>query len=264
MGMVIKIFAILLSLFISIGIHAQQSLVIYHVNGSAMVKVGNDVMPAKRGGTFKNPGTLQLKPSSSVMLVDEAGRSLQLEKPGDYSFQKISELLKKAKQDELTRKFFAYVYQNFLYKKKQEGLNVAPVVYRDKPFMISPAQYSIITSDSLRFVWRKSHPKATMRFILKTGDGEILIDSSFRRETVFNLNFNFCGIPKGKVYQWQLVGEGNNQVSSNYNYFLLAYQPDPALEAELISLQSASFTKEAKQQIMLDLMLKWESFYNSQ
>ena len=263
MGMAIKIFAILLSLLISIGIHAQQSFVIYHVNGSAAVKEGNNVITAKRGDAFKKPGMLLLKPSSSVMLLDESGRSVQLDKPGDYSFEKISGLLKKAKMDDVTGKFFAYVYQNLLYKKKQEGLNVAPVVYRDKPFMISPVQYSIITTDSLQFTWRKNHPKPAMRFILNTGEGEILIDSSFRHETKFTISFSTCGIPKGKVYQWQLVEEGNNKISSNYNYFLLANAPDPVLEAEIKSLQSASFTKDIKQQLMLDLMLKWESYYNS-
>ena len=263
MGMAIRIFAILLTLVISKGIHAQQSFVVYHVIGSATVKESNSVVTAKRGVSFKKPGILHLKPSSSVMLLDESGRSVQLEKPGDYSFEKISDLLKKAKQDDVTGKFFAYVYQNLLYKKKHEGLNVAPVVYRDKPFMISPAQYSIITTGSLQFIWRKNHPKAAMRFILKTGEGEILIDSNFRHETKFNISFSTCGIPKGKVYQWQLVEEGNNKPSSNYNNFLLANTPDPALEAEIKSIQSASFTKDINQQLMLDLMLKWELYYNS-
>ena len=261
MHMGIRIVTILFFICCTATVFAQKNLLVYHVNGTVVIQDGKNSVAAKRGATISKTNIVSLGPSSNVMIVDETGRSVQLDKKGLYNYSKVLQLLNTAKSDNVTSKFFAYVYQNLLYKKKEEGLKVAPVVYRDKPFMIFPTQYSIIHSDSVRFAWRKNHPKATSRFVLKTESGDIILDTVFRSETVYELQNKSVTLKHGQIYQWQITEEGNNANSSTF-YFLVANQDDSSLRDDILAIKTSSFPKEVKQQLMLDLMLKWKEQYN--
>lgn len=257
----IRILIILFFIVCTAASYAQENLLVYHVNGTVGIQDGRNSVAAKRGATISKANIINLGQSSNVMIVDETGRSVQLDKKGLYNYSKILQLLNTAQSDNVTSKFFAYVYQNLLYKKKEEGLKVAPVVYRDKPLMIFPAQYSIIPSDSLRFSWRKNHPKAGSKFLLTSENGDIIIDTVFRTQAFYELQSNSVAIRQGQIYRWQITEEGNNPNQSIF-YFLVVNGRNNDLKNDIMAIKSSSFPKDVKQQLMLDLMLKWKEHYN--
>lgn len=243
---------------------AQKNLVIYHVSGTVNIITNDKGSPAVRGSAVKKNNYLQLKQNSTCMLIAAGGKSLQLSDAGTYSFQNLQELFSKEKTNEVTKKFFGYVYDNFFSSNKSEPLAITPVVFRGEKLMLLPSDNSIIISDAVTFTWRKPVIKTPVRLTIRDNAQKIIIDSVIRKANSLQINFSEFGINPKQVYEWKIEESDTHQPKNYFLHFLVAGKTQAKkIMLDLKLLQDKKISSNLRQQMGQDIFEKWKTFYST-
>lgn len=248
---------ILLCLFTT----AQKNFVVYHVTGNVSLIKGNKITPAKRGDIIEKDNSLQLKPGADCMLIEEKGRSLQVAKPGIYTFANLQKMISTA-GDGVTKKFFSYVYNNMFSGKQGDKLSVTPVVFRGEELMKLPADNTIIISDAFAFGWKKPAAKIPVHLSVWNNAGEIIIDTVLKNTILLPVNINNSNFKQAGIYKWKIVETGIHQSKEKYFYFLLADKKDrKQILKDVKLLQDKKLSTNLREQMQSDIFQKWKQYY---
>jgi hypothetical protein len=208
------------------GASAQKSLVVYHVTGRANLLAGNTISVAKRGNLIAKNNSLQLDKNSDCMLIDDKGRSVQVNTAGVFTFEALQKMMADAGKTGVTQKFFSYVYENLFSSKKNDQLAITPVVFRGEKRMKNPSDYTIIISDAATLSWKKSAGSTTVHMVIKDIGGNRFMDTLIKKSKSLQLNLAEGNFLPGAVYEWKVEEAGSRSPKENYFHFLLAKTAD--------------------------------------
>jgi hypothetical protein len=253
----IKIFLFFFGLIITMGATAQQ-MVVYHTKGNVAVRVGNKKTPATKGTVIGKNAYLEVKNGSTCMLIGQKGHSVQIDKEGTYSHARLEQLIAAGKNQGVSSKFFAYVYDNLLYKKEKIAVNVTPVVYRAEPLMKMPEQYSFSTAAEIIFTWRQTALKSTVHFQLLTHNDSVLIDTIFKsNQTSFRLTPQILELLPGQLYKWNAEDQYNTaKVKVHYFFMVVNEEKKKSYESAWKAINNSTYSNELKLSLKRDLLLQ--------
>lgn len=263
---------LLFVLFVSCNVTAfaqSKKLVVYHTSGDVVVqKQKGPSEDAKRGYVINNVCILKLvTPASRATIIDSTGVYVTLSQPASYSFDSLAGIVRKLSSQGVTSKFFRYVWVNFMSGHHHEELpnNVIGGVYRGKIPMKFPLDNGVVSDATVTFRWTKDKPTIPFRFILRDAvTKKVLKDVVLKKELSLNLELSKNNLAVGQLYEWSIDENETTQPHNTFFRFIIARPADKAaIDNDYKVLQSAAFSKEEKQNISKDILLKWKEFYNA-
>ncbi len=243
-------------------VSAQKNMVVYHVEGNVNIITSNKATVAKRGGVLAKNNSLQIKRNSICMLIEQGGKSLQLNKEGVYNYDKLVQLFSAASDGGVSSKFFSYVYKNMFADKKEDKLSITPVVFRGEELMRLPANNTIIISDVFTIGWKKPAGKIPVNVMIWNSIEEKIFDTVLKNSISLPIYIKKNNLIAGNVYQWRTEELNTKQLPNKYFNFLIPEKKDRKKILQDIKLvQNAAFPKQLKLQMMQDVYLKWKNYY---
>jgi len=242
-------------------VSAQKNFVVYHVAGNVNIISGNKTAAAKRGDILTKNNSLQIKQGASCMLIEEKGKSLQVNTPGNYTFEALQKMMANAGKEGVTQKFFSYVYEN-LFEKHEEKLSVTPVVFRGDELMKTPGDNTIIIADAFTFSWKKPAGKIPVRLVVLNKNDEKVLDTVLKTSGSLQIDITKNNFLPGTVYKWKAEESGTRQPKEKYFSFLIADKKHrKEILKEIKLLQDKKLSGKLRLQVQQDIFLKWEQFY---
>ena len=256
-------YLILLFILTAVAASAQKTLVVYHITGNVNIVTGNKSAAAKRGDIFTKNNSLQLSPGTDCMLIEEKGRSLQVNTAGTYTFEALQKMMVNAGNSGVTQKFFSYVYQNLFSEKKGDNLSVTPVVFRGDELMKIPFDNTIIISDAFTLGWKKPGGRIPVHLIIKDSTEKIILDALLKQVASIEINIAQSNFLAGNIYKWKIEESDTRQHKEKYFYFLIGKKGDHRLILkDLKLLQDKNISNDLKLEMQQDIFQKWKQYYS--
>ena len=256
-------YLILLFILTAVAASAQKNLVVYHITGNVNIVTGNKSVAAKRGDIFTKNNSLQLSPGTDCMLIEEKGRSLQVNTAGTYTFEALQKMMVNAGNSGVTQKFFSYVYQNLFSEKKGDNLSVTPVVFRGDELMKIPFDNTIIISDAFTLGWKKPGGRIPVHLIIKENTEKIILDTLLKQVASIEINIAQSNFLAGNIYKWKIEESDTRQHKEKYFYFLIGEKSDRRkILNDLKLLQDKNISNDLKLEMQQDIFQKWKQYYS--
>lgn len=253
----IKTFITIFFLLVAVAGFSQKNLALYHVAGNVSVISKNKTTPAIRGNTISSGDKLLLKEGGVCMLIESAGKSLQVSKPGTYTYESLLKLLQNANKDAVTSKFFSYVYDNMFNSHESDRQAVAPVVFRDQGLMVAPFDNSVVFLSPV-LTWKMPLRNLYVRLLIRDFNNKNILDTVIKNFT----SLKTLDLLPGMAYQWKAEEAGNKQSPERYFHFLIADEKDRGdIEKDMKMLKSKTLSTKLQSQLRGDIYLKWREYY---
>jgi hypothetical protein len=140
-------------LLASFSLKAQEKLIIYSVKGEPKIEIkGKEDQKAVKGFMLKPKHIIALKKNDTLLIIAKEGKTFHLTEQGNYSYKDIfkNEIINKTSS--FTKKFFSYVWDQFIINNKEKGK--IGVVYRnDNLVILEPADNVKLFSPEITFLW---------------------------------------------------------------------------------------------------------------
>ena len=252
-------YLLLAALLLFAVIKTNSQLLVYHVSKQVHWTHDGKKELAKRG-VFLQPGhQIIITPQANVMFVQKDGKSMLLDKSGNYSFKQIQLLMQKTKAESISKNFFAYVFEKFLSGDGDEKQRVAAVVYRGKAVMISPADSSFIFSAPL-LSWKPESVSIPYRLEIKSNNE--IFDTVLRKTTSLQLPIRFfTNLPQ--LVTWVCYPADSKQKPSLFLFLIPEKEDTIEIRDQLNALEK----EFGKNQLLLktmkqDLLIHWINRYH--
>ena len=257
-----KIYLVLFFILSVISVSAQKNLVVYHVTGNVNMLTGNNASTAKRGDILGKNNSLQIKLGAGCMLIDEKGKSLQVNAAGNYTFESLQKMMANSGNAGVTQKFFSYVYDNMFSGKKGDKLSVTPVVFRGDELMKLPSDDTIIIAGTFTLGWKKPAGKIPVHLTIWNNTGDKIFDTVLSHSTSLQVDIAKNNFPPGNIYKWKTEESDTRQPKEKYFNFLIPKVSDrKQILKDLKLLQNKNLTNELKAQMQQDIFQKWKQHY---
>ena len=241
---------------------AQKNIIIYHTSGTVNIIVNNKSIAAARGNKLARGNSLELKQNATCMLIEQSGRSLQVNAAGIYTFESLQQMLLKKDDNNVSSKFFKYVYENLFAPKSGDQLGVTPVVFRGEDLMKTPADNTIILADAFSLSWKNPVSKAPVRIAIQDDANRVLIDTIIKKSTSLQVYLSENKFIAGHVYSWKAEEAGSRQPTEHYFNFIIGEKKDAKkILSDLDLLHDKNISVKLKQQLQQDIFLKWKNVY---
>lgn len=258
-----KIYLVLLFVLTVLSTSAQKNLVIYHIMGNVNIVTGGKSSAGKRGDVLIKSNALQVGQGADCMLIEQHGKSLQINTSGTYSYEAIEKMMSNTSKEGVSQKFFSYVYESLFTNKKEDKLSVTPVVFRNNELMKTPADNTIIISDAFILGWKNPSGKMWGHLIIKDSTDKIIIDTVIKNSASLQINIAENNLQIGNIYKWKVEELGARQHTKNYFQFLIVEKNDrQQILKDLKLLQNKNMSNNLKLEMQQDIFLKWKQYYS--
>lgn len=185
-----KSFLILFILLLcKLAVAAADQYLIYHVSKPVIWMHEGKKETAKRGVYIKPLQSIVLTDLTEVMLIQNDGKSLLINKPGTYTFLQIKKLFATSKTNSGSSGFFAYVFDKFLHgTENEEKQKVSAAVFRGPNEMQLPLDSSFVFSTPV-LMWKPKNINIPYKLELKING--ILFDTILRKQNSFTIPIRF-------------------------------------------------------------------------
>ena len=242
---------------------AEVKYLIYHVSQQVKLKTNEKEENAKRGLFVSNNNqSLILASVSEVMLVQNDGKSILLNKPGTYTYIQIKTLFKNKKPNSVTSAFFSYVFEKFLDgDSDDEKQKVSASVYRGKRAMFNPGDSSFILSFPIILTWIPEQKNIPYKISYTINNQSY--DTIIRGKTFLTLPEKFLKTNKACLLKWAAVPSDSKQISPPVFSYIIPAKSD----VEIIKKQLAEINfiyskrKEVLRLMQRDLFERWQELY---
>lgn len=258
-----KLFVILLLLhqsFVHAG--ADQKYLLYHVNKNVQRVENGKKEIARRGMFLMAPHTIIVQPQADVMLVQNDGKSLLLNKPGTYTFSRISQLFKNGTTNSLSSGFFSYVFDKFLQNENaDEQQKVTAVVFRGKKAMQLPVDSSFIFSFPVTLQWKPEQKNIPYKLHIRLNKDSI--DTIIHNQHSFLLTEQlFKTDSSAALLAWNAMPSDTKSAVIPFLAILPAATDKEIIEQQLKQLRTA-YSKDPAMLRLLerDLFERWMEVY---
>lgn len=260
----IKPFFLLAAVLLAAHVKAADKFLLYHVNKQVQWIHDGKKETAKRGVFLLPKQSIIISNNADVMLIQDDGKSLLLDKQGSFTFDQIKQLLKTIKPESVSKNFFAYVFEKFLSGSDgNEKQKVAAVVYRGKQLMQTPDDSSFVFTIPKLF-WKADYPSAPHRIeIIVNG---VSFDTILRRNFSITIPQHLTGQEKkaGSVVQWRCYPADSKQPPPMFLLILPAQKDSVTIQKQLMHLRKTYQNRKSMLQLMeKDLFERWLDFYSN-
>lgn len=239
--------------------NANSQLLVYHVSKQVHWTHDGKKELAKRG-VFLQPGhQISITPQANVMLVQKDGKSMLLDKSGNYTFNQVQLLMQKTKAESISKNFFAYVFEKFLSGDGEEKQRVAAVVYRGKTVMLSPVDSSFVFSTAV-LSWKPE--SVSLPYKLETKSNNEKFDTVLRKTTSLQLPNRFLtNLPQ--LVTWVCYPADSKQKPPPFHFLIPKKEDIIEIRNQLNALEKEF---EKNQQLLntmkQDLLIHWINKYH--
>lgn len=241
---------------------AGQKYLLYHVNKNVQRVENGKKEIAKRGMFLMAPHTIILQPQADVMLVQNDGKSLLLNKPGNYTFNRISQLFNSGNISSLSSGFFSYVFEKFLQNENaDEQQKVTAVVFRGKKAMQLPVDSSFIFSFPVTLQWKPEQKNIPYKLHIRINRDSI--DTIIHNQNSFLLTEQlFKTDSSAALLAWNAVPSDSKSTIRPFLAILPAANDKEIIEQQLKQLRTA-YSKDPSMLRLLekDLFERWMEVY---
>jgi hypothetical protein len=240
----------------------DQKYLLYHVNKNVQRVENGKQEVAKRGMFLTAPHSIIVQQQADVMLVQNDGKSLLLNKPGIYTFSRISELFKSGPKNSLSSGFFSYVFDKFLQSENaDEQQKVTAVVFRGKKAMQLPVDSSFIFSFPVTLQWKPEQKNIPYKLHIRINKDSI--DTVIRTQNSFILTEQlFKTDSSAALLAWNAVPSDSKSAVFSFLAIIPAATDKEIIEQQLKQLRSA-YSKDPAMLRLLerDLFERWMEVY---
>lgn len=241
---------------------AGQKYLLYHVNKNVQRVENGKKEIARRGMFLMAPHTIILQPQADVMLVQNDGKSLLLNKPGIYTFNRISQLFNSGNISSLSSGFFSYVFEKFLQNENaDEQQKVTAVVFRGKKAMQLPVDSSFIFSFPVTLQWKPEQKNIPYKLHIRINRDSI--DTIIHNQNSFLLTEQlFKTDSSAALLAWNAVPSDSKSTIKPFLAILPAANDKEIIEQQLKQLRTA-YSKDPSMLRLLekDLFERWMEVY---
>ncbi len=240
----------------------SQKYLLYHVNKNVQrVEQGKKEI-AKRGMFLMAPHSIIVQPQADVMLVQNDGKSLLLNKPGTYTFNQISKLFINGNTSSLSSSFFSYVFEKFLQSNNaDEQQKVTAVVYRGRKSMQLPSDSSFIFSFPVTLQWKPEQKNIPYKLHIRLNRDSI--DTIIRNQNTFLLTEQlFKTDSSAALLVWNATPSDSKSEATSFLAIIPAVTDKEIIEQQLKQLRTA-YSKDLAMLRLLerDLFERWMEVY---
>ncbi|MEJ8842525.1 hypothetical protein WG954_09025 [Lacibacter sp. H375] len=241
---------------------AGQKYLLYHVNKNVQRVENGKKEIARRGMFLMAPHTIILQPQADVMLVQNDGKSLLLNKPGTYTFNRLSQLFNSVNISSLSSGFFSYVFEKFLQNENaDEQQKVTAVVFRGKKAMQLPVDSSFIFSFPVTLQWKPEQKNIPYKLQIRINRDSI--DTIIHNQNSFLLTEQlFKTDSSAALLAWNAVPSDSKSTIRPFLAILPAANDKEIIEQQLKQLRTA-YSKDPSMLRLLekDLFERWMEVY---
>lgn len=253
---------LLFFVLISAAASAQKKLLVYHTTGDVNI-ISDKPTPAKRGAVIAAKNSLQVKAGANCMLIESTGKSLQISTAGTYTYTVLQTMMSQTKSDNVTTKFFSYVYENLFSSDHSDKISVTPVVFRSEDLMKTPADNTIIIADEFTLGWKKPAGKTPVRLVIKDSADKKMFDTVLKQTTSVQINTAEHNLLSGNIYKWKTEEFDTHQPKEKYFSFIIAKKEDrKKILKDIKLLQNNNLSLQVKTQMQQDIFMKWKNYYS--
>jgi hypothetical protein len=254
------IFLVMLQSVAHAAVHQQYLL--YHVNKNVQRVENGKKEVAKRGMFIIPSHSIIVSQQADVMLLQNDGKSLLLNKPGTYTFSRISQLFKTGTTSSLSSGFFSYVFDKFLQSENaDEQQKVTAVVFRGKKAMQLPVDSSFIFSFPVTLQWKPEQKNIPYKLQIRINRDSI--DTIIYNQNSFLLTEHlFKTDSSAALLAWNAVPSDSKSAVRPFLAILPAANDKEIIEQQLKQLRTA-YGKDPSMLRLLekDLFERWMEVY---
>lgn len=258
----IKPFLICIILLLqTVSMYASDKLLLYHVSKQVHWIHDGKKEDAKRGIFLLPQHSLIITSHSNVMLVQQDGKSMLLDKPGNYSYSHIKTLLQKLKAASVSKNFFAYVFEQFLSGEGDEKQKVAAVVYRGKKEMLLPHDSSFAFTVPVLF-WKPQYPAIPYKIEIVINQKSF--DTVIHKQTLLTID-QYLLSNQPQLIKWFCYPKDSKQKPPPF-IFLIPKQKDASIIKQQLTALKRSYGANPSllRQMNKDLLRQWITTYQLQ
>lgn len=179
---------------------AQDSLCVYHIEGTIFLQSSTESKPLFKGDLLTKKDKLKLLPESQLTAIDNTGKVYTAANQGIYSFDDLLGSLQQDEHSSLTTKYFKYIWDELL--NNADNPTLIAGVFRGNELMTFPKDSSFIASKKITFKWNKSETDLYYLFIINTQTEEVIkIETDGSQIALFIENPIFYD---GNIYKWAI------------------------------------------------------------
>lgn len=240
----------------------SQKYLLYHVNKNVQRVEDGKKETARRGMFLMAAHSIIVQPQADVMLVQNDGKSLLLNKPGTYSFYRISQLFSKGTSSSVSSGFFSYVFEKFLQNiDADEKQKVTAVVFRGKKAMQLPNDSSFIFSLPVTLQWKAEQKNIPYKLHIRINKDSI--DTIIRNQNTFLLTEQlFKTDSTAALLLWNAAPSDSKSAATPFLAIIPAASDKEIIEQQLKQLRAA-YSKDPAMLRLLerDLFERWMEVY---
>ncbi len=236
---------------------AETKYLFYSVNKEVYRVNGNKKEKAIRGMFLTVEQSIIISPLSEIMLVQNDGKSMLLEKPGTYTYSQIKKIFGSAKSGGMS-KFFSYVFEKFLAGDDDgDKQKVSAAVFRGRNVMTNPDDSSFIFSSAILFKWNPE--QKNIPYKLKIWCNGILFDTVIKNKSDFLLTEKRFIRSYPVFIKWIVLPTDNKQKEPTPFVHLLPLKKDMAAIKQQLKQIALSYSKNKQLHDLMkkDLLEKW-------
>ncbi|MBP6686569.1 MAG: hypothetical protein KA160_01820 [Lacibacter sp.] len=240
----------------------QQKYLLYHVNKNVQRVENGKKEIAKRGMFLAASHSIIVQQQSDVMLLQNDGKSLLLNKPGIYTFSRITQLFSSGTNSSLSSGFFSYVFEKFLQNEHvDEQQKVTAVVYRGKKTMQLPVDSSFIFSFPVTLQWKTEQKNIPYKLHIRINRDSI--DTIIRNQTSFLLTEElFNQDSSAALLVWNAAPSDSKAVPTPFLAIIPSATDKEIIEQQLKLLRTAYNKNPAMLRLLeRDLFERWMEVY---
>ena len=239
-------------------VKAADELLLYHVNKQVQWVHDGKKDAAKRGVFLLPKHSLVITSQSNVMLVQQDGKSMMLDKPGTYTYSQLKLLMQKLKAESVSKNFFAYVFEKFLSGDSDEKQKVAAVVYRGKKVMLSPADSSFVFSTPL-LTWKQE--QSTIPYKIEIIINQTVFDTIIRKQSSFTVPQHLLNRQPHLIH-WSSFPADSKQKPQPFVLLIPKKEDAKIIQQQLAILKKNYGNKPSLLRLMNnDLLMQWIATY---
>jgi len=243
---------------------ATDQYLLYHVNKEVHWLHDGMKEKAKRGMFVKANQSLLINEQSDVMIIQQDGKSLLLNKTGTYTYAQLKSLFSNVKKSTTSASFFSYVFEKFLSGNgKEEKQNVGAFVFRGKQPMQLPQDSVFVFTNKIKLTWKPEQANIPYKIQMIINGNEF--DTVIHKQNSLLIPEHWLpdNTQTAVRISWTCSPTGSKQEAPHPFLLLLPKKEDyEIIQQQLKQLQQSYAGKKQLLRIMeKDLLERWLELY---
>ncbi|MFT3846833.1 MAG: hypothetical protein QM725_17360 [Lacibacter sp.] len=236
---------------------AETQYLIYSVNKEVHRVNNTKKEKAVRGMFLSAQQSIIISALAEVMLIQNDGKSMLLNKPGTYSYIQVKKLFNTAKPGGMS-KFFSYVFEKFL--SGTEGgdeQKVSAAVFRGKVSMTAPTDSSFIFSFPLVLHWKPEQKNLPYKLFIRIN--ELSFDTTLKNLSEYSLKNQLLNNNEPVIVKWLAIPKDSRQAEPIPFVYLVPAKKDITEIKQQMKQLSAAYSKNQQLLRLMknDLLEQW-------